>query len=110
LATLTAVQPAGRFGAVALAAGTNEVTQFSEKPAGDGAWVNGGFFVCEPSVIDTIDDDTTVWERAPLHNLAHAGQLSAFRHSGFWQPMDTLNDKHGLDQLWASGNAPWMMW
>ena len=109
-ATLTAVQPAGRFGALALDAGTSEVVQFSEKPAGDGAWVNGGFFVCEPSVIDTIDDDMTVWERAPLRSLAHAGQLSAFRHSGFWQPMDTLNDRQGLEKLWASGNAPWMVW
>lgn len=109
-ATLTAVQPAGRFGALALEAGENQIGQFSEKPAGDGAWVNGGFFVCEPEVIDEIIDDTTVWEQEPLRNLAQQGQLSAFRHSGFWQPMDTLNDKQKLESLWTSGQAPWKAW
>lgn len=109
-ATLTAVQPAGRFGALALEAGDNRVGSFKEKPVGDGAWVNGGFFVCEPSVLDEISDDTTVWEREPLRNLAHEGQLSAFRHAGFWQPMDTLNDRQGLEVLWSSGRAPWKVW
>jgi glucose-1-phosphate cytidylyltransferase len=110
MATLTAVQPAGRFGALALEAGETKIGQFSEKPAGDGAWVNGGFFVCEPSVIDEIDDDATVWEQAPLRNLAHRGELSAFRHAGFWQPMDTLNDRQKLEELWNGGTAPWKVW
>jgi glucose-1-phosphate cytidylyltransferase len=109
-ATLTAVQPAGRFGALALDADSSQIGQFSEKPAGDGAWVNGGYFVCEPSVIDEISDDTTVWEQEPLRNLAHQGQLGAYRHSGYWQPMDTLNDKQGLEKLWAAGTAPWRVW
>jgi len=109
-ATLTAVQPAGRFGALALDADETAISQFSEKPAGDGAWVNGGWFVCEPSVIDEIADDTTVWEQEPLRNLAHEGELSAYRHSGFWQPMDTLNDKNALDKLWVAGDAPWKVW
>jgi glucose-1-phosphate cytidylyltransferase len=109
-ATLTAVQPTGRFGALVLAEGQNEVSSFMEKPAGDGAWVNGGYFVCEPSVIDEIDDDATVWEQEPLRRLAHAGQLGAFRHEGFWHPMDTLQDRNVLEQLWASGKAPWKVW
>ena len=109
-ATLTAVQPAGRFGALALGPGQTGATSFHEKPDGDGAWVNGGFFVCEPSVIDHIADDTTVWEQAPLGTLAANGQLSAFRHSGFWQPMDSLNDKRKLEDLWTSGSAPWKKW
>ncbi len=109
-ATLTAVQPTGRFGALVLADGRNEVTSFMEKPAGDGAWVNGGYFVCEPSVIDQIDDDTTVWEREPLRRLAHAGELNAYRHSGFWHPMDTLQDRNVLENLWAAGTAPWKVW
>ncbi len=110
LATLTAVQPAGRFGALALEAGQTGVEHFSEKPAGDGAWVNGGFFVCEPEVIDEIADDVTVWEQAPLRNLALRGELSAFRHTGFWQPMDTLNDRQRLEKLWSAGDAPWKVW
>jgi glucose-1-phosphate cytidylyltransferase len=110
LATLTAVQPAGRFGALALGADQTSVDQFSEKPVGDGAWVNGGFFVCEPGVIDHIEQDSTVWEQEPLRGLAHAGQLSAYRHSGFWQPMDTLNDKQALEKLWMSNAAPWKVW
>jgi len=109
-ATLTAVQPTGRFGALGLAEGKNEVTSFMEKPAGDGAWVNGGYFVLEPSVIDQIDGDASVWEREPLRQLAHAGQLSAYRHGGFWHPMDTLQDRNVLEGLWAAGNAPWKVW
>ncbi len=83
---------------------------FNEKPDGDGAWVNGGFFVCEPSVLDEIADDSTVWEQGPLRSLASKGQLAAYRHGGFWQPMDTLNDKHKLEALWAGGSAPWKIW
>jgi glucose-1-phosphate cytidylyltransferase len=98
-ATLTAVQPAGRFGALALESGSDVVGQFEEKPAGDGSFVNGGFFVCEPSVLDTIENDATVWEQGPLRSLAERGQLGAFRHTGFWQPMDSLNDKHRLEQM-----------
>ncbi len=109
-ATLTAVQPAGRFGALGLAGGQNLITSFQEKPEGDGAWVNGGFFVLEPSVIDLIEEDSTVWEQGPLRELAASGRLSAYRHDGFWQPMDTLADKQKLEQLWASGNAPWKVW
>ncbi|MDQ3195923.1 MAG: glucose-1-phosphate cytidylyltransferase [Burkholderiales bacterium] len=110
LATLTAVQPPGRFGAFSLAQETNQVETFSEKPQGDGAWVNGGFFVLEPGIFDYIGDDRTVWEHQPLRDLAHAGQLSAYRHAGFWQPMDTLRDKTVLEQLWNSGQAPWCVW
>ncbi len=109
-ATLTAVQPTGRFGALVLSEGHNEVSSFMEKPAGDGAWVNGGYFICEPSVIEEIDDDATVWEQAPLRRLAHAGQLGAYRHQGFWHPMDTLQDRNVLERLWASGTAPWRVW
>ncbi|MFM7189101.1 MAG: sugar phosphate nucleotidyltransferase, partial [Armatimonadota bacterium] len=109
-ATLTAVQPAGRFGALGLVGGQNRITSFQEKPDGDGAWVNGGFFVLEPSVIDLIEEDSTVWETGPLRDLASSGRLSAYRHDGFWQPMDTLADKQKLDKLWASGNAPWKVW
>ena len=109
-ATLTAVQPAGRFGVLGMAPGQNLITAFQEKPDGDGAWVNGGFFVLEPSVIDLIEDDSTVWEQGPLRELAAAGRLSAYRHDGFWQPMDTLADTQKLEQLWASGNAPWKVW
>ena len=109
LATLTAVQPPGRFGAFTLEAGTAQVTRFKEK-AHDGlheAWVNGGFFVLEPRVIDYIEGDDTVWEQGPLEALAAAGQLAAYRHEGFWQPMDTLRDKAVLEELWQSGRAPW---
>ncbi len=109
-ATLTAVQPAGRFGALALESGSDVVGQFEEKPAGDGSFVNGGFFVCEPSVLDTIENDSTVWEQGPLRSLADRGQLGAFRHTGFWQPMDSLNDKHRLEQMWAADKAPWKSW
>jgi glucose-1-phosphate cytidylyltransferase len=105
VATVTAVQPPGRFGALDLAA--DRVTGFREKPEGDGGWINGGFFVLPPEVGDLIAGDETVWERGPLEELAAAGSLSSFRHSGFWQPMDTLRDKSHLEQMWSSGDAPW---
>jgi len=110
LATLTAVQPPGRFGAFTLEQEKTTVSSFREKPTGDGAWVNGGFFVLEPQVLDYIAGDETVWEREPMEQLAQEGQLSAFKHSGFWQPMDTLRDKMVLEQLWDSGKAPWKVW
>ena len=110
LATLTAVQPPGRFGAFSLGKGAERIETFKEKPQGDGAWVNGGFFVLEPEVLNYIQDDTTVWERDPMENLAQDGQLSAYRHKGFWQPMDTLRDKMMLEKLYLSGQAPWMIW
>ncbi len=110
LATLTAVQPPGRFGAIALADGQTHISSFHEKPEGDGAWINGGYFVLEPQVIDWIDSDETVWEEEPLQKLASMGQLSAYRHSGFWQPMDTLRDKNKLDELWRKNQAPWKVW
>ena len=110
-ATLTAVQPPGRFGALTLPTGQDYITRFHEKPdSGDGgeqAWVNGGYFVLEPEAVDLIDGDATVWEREPLERLAAKGLLAAFRHHGFWQPMDTLRDKHQLESLWESGEAPW---
>ena len=109
LATMTVMQPPGRFGAVGMT-GDGRVTAFQEKPDGDGSWINGGFFVLEPAVIDHIEGDHTTWEAEPLRALAHAGQLSAFRHPGFWQPMDTLRDKHHLEELWRSGRAPWKVW
>ena len=110
MATLTAVQPPGRFGAFKLGHNQHKVNTFKEKPDGDGAWVNGGFFVLEPAVIDYIENDKTVWERDPLESLASDGELSAYTHSGFWQPMDTLRDKHVLEELWESGKAPWKVW
>jgi len=110
LVTLTAVQPPGRFGSIALGAGENRIHSFHEKPDGDGAWVNGGFFVCEPEVIDLIEDDQTTWENEPLRHIAAAGKLNAFRHDGFWQPMDTLRDKSYLERLWGEDEAPWKVW
>jgi len=110
LVTLTAVQPPGRFGAISLAAEQTRIHQFHEKPDGDGAWVNGGYFVVDPRAIDHIEGDSTTWEQEPLKNIAHAGQLSAFRHHGFWHPMDTLRDKNLLDKLWQSDRAPWKIW
>ncbi|MDB5294057.1 MAG: Nucleotidyl transferase [Phycisphaerales bacterium] len=110
LATLTATRPPGRFGAMALEGDDTRVHSFREKPMGDGAWVNGGFFVLEPKVIDYIDGDATSWEREPLERLADEGQLSAFKHAGFWQPMDTLRDKKVLDDMWKQGKAPWKVW
>jgi glucose-1-phosphate cytidylyltransferase len=109
LATLTAVQPPGRFGAFPLHGDENLVPTFKEKPDGDGAWVNGGFFVCEPEVLDYIAGDATTWEAEPMERLAEEGQLAAYRHHGFWQPMDTLRDKMNLEKLWAAG-APWKLW
>lgn len=107
LATMTAVQPGGRWGALEIAG--DEVTAFREKPAGDG-WVNGGFFVLSPKVIDYIAGDETLWEKEPLERLAEEGQLKAYRHTGFWQPMDTLRDKTHLEELWQRGTAPWRTW
>jgi len=104
------VQPEGRFGAFQLKEGDPRIDAFREKPKGDGAWINGGFFVCEPAVFDYIDGDATVWEQEPLRALATQGQLGAYRHEGFWQPMDTLRDKNVLEALWASGKAPWKRW
>jgi glucose-1-phosphate cytidylyltransferase len=107
-ATLTAVYPPGRFGALDIVDG--RVRSFKEKPQGDGALVNGGFFVLKPRVLDLIADDATIWEREPLMQLAAADELMAFQHTGFWQPMDTLRDKHLLEELWATGKAPWKVW
>jgi len=107
-ATLTAVAPPGRFGATVIK--NTQVTEFIEKPAGDNGLINGGFFVLEPSVLSRISGDDTIWEKGPLASLAADNQLSAFRHSGFWQPMDTLREKNHLEELWESGNAPWRIW
>ncbi|MEP1094954.1 MAG: glucose-1-phosphate cytidylyltransferase [Cyclobacteriaceae bacterium] len=107
--TVTAVQPSGRFGALRIDE-FESVNSFIEKPKGDGAWINGGFFVCEPSVFDYIDDDRTVWERDPMERMAKAGRMAAFKHKEFWKPMDTLRDRFELEQLWESGNAPWKIW
>lgn len=108
LATLTATLPPGRFGALAIEEG--RVDSFKEKPRGDGAMINGGFFVLSPKVLEYIDNDSTTWEQEPLNNLANEGQLMAFEHDGFWQPMDTLRDKVKLEELWENGNAPWKTW
>ena len=105
LATVCAVQPPGRFGALDIDG--HRITRFTEKPQGDGSWINGGFFVLSPQVIDYITDDQTTWEREPLERLAQEGDLAAFQHHGFWQPMDTLRDKVHLEEMWQSGNAPW---
>jgi len=109
LATLTAVRPQGRFGALDLG-DDNTVTSFSEKPPGDGGYINGGFFVLEPGIFDYIQDDATVWERSPLEHLAADHQLSAYVHDGFWQPMDTLRDRNLLEKLWSEERAPWKVW
>jgi glucose-1-phosphate cytidylyltransferase len=108
LASMTAVQPPGRFGALKIE-GTS-VTSFQEKPFGDGSWVNGGFFVLNPKVLSLIEGDQTTWEREPLEHLAKQGEMQAFFHQGFWQPMDTLRDKNFLEDLWAKGKAPWKVW
>ncbi|MDR2512865.1 MAG: glucose-1-phosphate cytidylyltransferase [Puniceicoccales bacterium] len=107
-ATLTAVQPPGRFGALVFEG--QRVAKFQEKPQGEGAWINGGFFVLQPSVIDRIAGDDTIWERGPMESLARDKQLHAYKHYGFWQPMDTLREKVFLEDLWASGKAPWKKW
>ena len=108
LATLTAVQPPGRFGALDMR--KQKITGFREKPDGDGGRINGGFFVLSPEVIEYIDGDASVWERAPMETLARDGHLSAYLHDGFWHPMDTLRDRNALEALWAAGNAPWKVW
>ncbi len=108
LATMTAVQPPGRFGA--LEVDGTQINSFLEKPQGDGGWINGGFFVLNPKVLELISGDETLWEKQPLEQLARQGQLQSFFHTGFWQPMDTLRDKGHLEALWAAGNAPWKFW
>lgn len=108
LATVTAVRPPGRFGRLEL--NGKRAIGFQEKPRGDGDWINGGFFVLSPAALDCIDGDNTLWEKEPMQKLAAGGQLAAFRHDGFWQPMDTLRDKSRLEELWASGSAPWKLW
>lgn len=108
LATMTAVKPPGRFGAIDLE--HDKIKSFKEKPQGDGNWVNGGFFVMEPRIFDYIEGDHTIWEQEPLESLSNDGQLSAFRHSGFWQPMDTLRDKVKLEEFWSTNNAEWKVW
>ncbi len=107
-ATVTAVQPPARFGALQIE--RDVVSHFEEKPAGDGHWINGGFFVMEPAIFDYIEGDSTVWEHEPLKRLSQDGQLAAYRHSGYWGAMDTLRDKKHLEELWASHRAPWKMW
>ncbi|OBG33184.1 glucose-1-phosphate cytidylyltransferase [Mycobacterium alsense] len=107
-ATVTAVLPPGRYGAIECAG--DRVTRFVEKPRGDGGLINGGFFVLSPAVLDYIEDDQTSWEGAPLTRLAADGEMMAFEHSGFWQPMDTLRDRNMLEELWSSGEAPWKCW
>ncbi|MDE2482510.1 MAG: glucose-1-phosphate cytidylyltransferase [bacterium] len=107
-ATVTAVQPPGRYGALDIEGG--RVQSFAEKPLGDNAWINGGFFVLEPEVLDLIADDATIFETGPLEALARSGELTAYRHGGFWQPMDTLREKQMLEALWESGRAPWKLW
>lgn len=109
LSTLTTTQPTGRFGAISLSE-NNQVQSFMEKPKGDGSWINAGFFVMEPEVFDYIEGDDTVLEKEPLENLARRGQLMAYQHKSFWQPMDTLRDKKLLEDLWQSGRAPWNVW
>jgi glucose-1-phosphate cytidylyltransferase len=107
-ATMTAVQPPGRFGALDLDG--DRVTGFQEKPLGDGGWINGGYFVLSPAVFDYIEGDSTSWEASPLQSLAAEGKLHAFKHRGFWQAMDTLRDKNHLEHLWGTGKAPWKVW
>jgi glucose-1-phosphate cytidylyltransferase len=107
--TITAVRPPGRFGSLDIGKEGN-VLKFEEKPLGDRSWINGGFFVLEPEILDYIEDDNTFWEREPLHDLARNNNLSAFRHTGFWKPMDTLREKRLLENLWKNGNAPWKIW
>lgn len=109
LATITSVQPPGRYGAIECDS-NNGVTRFVEKPRGDGGSINGGFFVLSPTVLEQINCDETSWESEPLVNLAAMGEVMAFKHSGFWQPMDTMRDKNQLENLWASGDAPWKFW
>ena len=109
LVTMTAVQPSGRFGALVIK-DDNMITSFMEKPKGDESWINGGFFVCEPQVFDYIKNDETVFEREPLETLAKEHKLNAYKHTGFWHPMDTLRDKEALTYLWQNDKAPWALW
>ncbi len=108
IATVTSVQPLGKFGLVDIDG--DKISKFLEKPSGDGNWINGGFFVLEPKVFDYLEDDSTIWEREPLEKLVKKGQLSVYKHTNFWQPLDTLRDKDYLEKLWASGKAPWKIW
>ena len=108
LATVCAVQPPGRFGALDIEG--SRIIRFEEKPSGDGNWINGGFFVLQPEVMNYIDGDSSIWERTPMETLAREGHLLAYTHNGFWQPMDTLRDKLKLEELWQSGKAPWKVW
>lgn len=110
LATMTAVQPPGRFGAFTLSSDQTKIASFHEKPKGDGAWINGGFFVLEPKVLDYIENDLTTWEQEPLQRLAQDAQLSAYKYAGYWQNMDTLRDKMTLEKMWSDGKAPWKVW
>lgn len=107
--TVTAVQPSGRFGALNINH-KNEVTSFLEKPKGDGSWINGGYFVCEPDIFNYISDDKTIWEKEPMEKIASENKMAAFKHNGFWKPMDTLRDKIDLETEWNSGNASWKIW
>ena len=109
LATITAVQPIGRYGSLKIE-NNNDITGFQEKVAGDGSWINGGYFILEPKVLDLIDGDQTIWEQEPLKKLAEDNQLNAFKHDGFWQPMDTLREKNQLQELWDKNEAPWKIW
>jgi glucose-1-phosphate cytidylyltransferase len=109
MCTVTAVQPSGRFGALNLNE-NNEVVSFLEKPKGDGSWINGGFFVCEPQVFDYINGDSTVWEKEPMEQIAREGQMTSFKHEGFWKPMDTLRDKQELENDWNDNKAQWKTW
>ena len=110
LCTMTVVQPEGRFGGVGLVQESNGVDSFVEKPIGDGGWINGGFFVCQPEVLSYIANDETTWEREPLEQLATSGQLTAFKHRGFWKPMDSMRDHKQLNDMWENENAPWKIW
>jgi glucose-1-phosphate cytidylyltransferase len=110
LATVTAVQPPGRFGVMKIKEDQFKISSFTEKPQGDGTWINAGFFVLEPGVLSYVSGDSAIWEQEPMKNLARDGQLSAYKYVGFWQPMDTLRDKHFLEELWNSGKAPWKVW
>ena len=109
LCTVTAVQPSGRFGAI-IVGDDNSVKAFAEKPKGDGAWINGGFFVCEPGVTDYIKDDSSIWEREPMEKICADGQMMVYKHEGFWKPMDTLRDKKELENEWLTGTAKWKTW
>ena len=108
-ATVTAVQPKGRFGSLQII-DTGQVVKFQEKPPGDGYWINGGFYVMEPEIFDFIDGDKTVWEEKPMSDLAFQGKLNSHKHYGFWRPMDTMTDKRTLEEMWNSGHAPWKIW